>query len=94
MNPGRVRYSDLAPAEPVHGAIRNPWNGRASYVFDLETETVLVTMGNRWGRFTSFGEHMEGPLFEADPELCIWISRPRPKNHHRTSRVVEMSGER
>jgi hypothetical protein len=94
VSAGRPKYADLAPSEAVQGAIRNPWNARASYVFEEETRTVLVTMGSRWGRFTSFGEHVEGSLFEADPELCIWISRPRPKNHHRTSRVVEMSGER
>jgi len=79
--------------EVIKGAIRNPWNPRAAYVFE-ETGTVLVTMGSRWGRFTPVGEHVEGPLFEADPELCIWMSRPRPASHHRTSRVVEMSGER
>lgn len=94
MNARRPKYSELAPAEVVEGAIRNPWNARSSYVFEPETRTVRVTMGSRWGRFTSFGEHVEGPLFEADPELCIWVSRPRPTNHHRTSRVVEMSGER
>lgn len=88
----RVTYSSMA-GEVVKGAIRNPWNPRASYVYDETTETVTVTMGARWGRFTTIGEHVEGPLFEADPELCIWMSRPRPKNHHRTSRVVEMSGE-
>lgn len=94
MSDGRAKYADLAPTEPVQGAIRNPWNPRASYTFEPELGTVRVTMGARWGRFTPVGEHVEGPLFEADPELCIWLSRPRPKNHHRTSRVVEMSGER
>lgn len=94
MSTERLTYSEMSSSEQVKGAIRNPWNPRASYVFDLETGTVVVTMGARWGRFTPVGEHVEGPLFEADPELCVWVSRPRPKNHHRTSRVVEMSGER
>lgn len=91
-NDARATYADLA-GEVVKGAIRNPWNPRSAYVGE-ESGTVLVTMGSRWGRFTAEGRHLEGPLFEADPELCIWMSRPRPKNHHRTSRVVEMSGER
>jgi hypothetical protein len=88
------RYGDMAGPDVPVGAIRNPWNPRAAYVFEPESGTVLVTMGKRWGRFSPQGVHVEGPLFEADPELCIWMSRPRPKNHHRTSRVVEMSGER
>lgn len=94
MSQQRASYADFAGDEPVKGAIRNPWNPRASYVLEEDTGTIMVTMGARWGRFTPFGVHLEGPLFEADPELCIWLSRPRPKNHHRTSRVVEMSGER
>ena len=85
MSAERVTYASLA-GEVVTGAIRNPWNPRASYVYDESSRTVTVTMGARWGRFTSLGEYLEGPLFEADPELCIWVSRPRPKNHHRTSR--------
>lgn len=94
MSAARPRYADLASDDVAQGAIRNPWNPRAAYVFDESTGTVMVTMGSRWGRFTPVGEHVEGPLFEADPELCIWMSRTRPKNHHRTSRVVEASGER
>lgn len=94
MTTTRVTYAELAAEEVVHGAIRNPWNPRASYVYEESTQSVVVTMGARWGRFTMFGEHLDGPLFEADPELCIWMSRRRPTNHHRTSRVVEMTGER
>jgi hypothetical protein len=89
----RETYGSMA-GEVVKGAIRNPWNPHAAYVYDEVTGTVVVTLGSRWGRFTTIGEHLEGHLFEADPELCIWMSRPRPKNHHRTSRVVEMTGER
>jgi hypothetical protein len=94
MTGHRPAYGVLADGEVVQGAIRNPWNPRTAYVFDPESRTVLVTMGRRWGRFTPNGRHVEGPLFEADPELCIWMSRPRPRNHHRTSRVVDASGER
>lgn len=94
MADGRPTYRELAGDEIIAGAIRSPWNPRAAYVFDEESRTVIVTMGARWGRFTPNGAHLEGPLFEADPELCIWMSRPRPKNHHRTSRVAEATGER
>ncbi len=93
MSRNRPNYREMAGDGAVTGAIRNPWNPRAAYVFDPDTETVVVTMGSRWGRFTANGEHLEGPLFEADPELCIWISRPRPKNHHRTSHVAAAGHE-
>ena len=74
-------------------AIRHPLNHAALY-FPYDDDVVMVTMGTRWGRFRPNGKYLEGTLFEADPELCLWVSAPRPKNHHRTSRLIEMSGER
>lgn len=56
----RARYSALA-GDVVKGAIRNPWNPRAAYVYEESTNTVRVTMGARWGRFTTIGEHVDGP---------------------------------
>lgn len=75
------------------GAIRHPLNPKALYTPD-GPDTVLVTMGSRWGRFRRDGTHVEGSVFEADPELCLWVSAPRPDEHHRLSRVIDMSGER
>lgn len=93
VQPAHPSYADFESLDgPVQGAIRNPWNPRAAYVFEPDLGTVRVTMGRRWGRFTVFGKHVEGPLFEADPELCIWMSRERPKNHHRTSHVAGDAG--
>ena len=51
-------------------------------------------MGTRWGRFMPDGRYVEGTLFEADPELCVWVSAPRPSGHHRISRVLDMPSER
>jgi hypothetical protein len=51
-------------------------------------------MGTRWGRFEPNGRYIEGTLFEADPELCVWVSAPRPSSHHRISRVLDMPSER
>ena len=53
-----------------------------------------VTMGTRWGRFAPNGRYVEGTLFEADPELCVWVAAPRPSSHHRISRVLDMPSER
>jgi len=75
------------------GAIRHPLNPNAFYVSDGDG-TVRVTMGTRWGRFEPNGRYVEGTLFEADPELCVWVAAPRPSSHHRISRVLDMPAER
>jgi len=74
------------------GGIRHPLNPRALYTAD--GDTVLVTKGSRWGRFRADGRHVEGPLFEADPELCLWVAAPRPSAHHRLSRLDDVPAER
>jgi len=75
------------------GAIRHPLNPAAFYA-DNGDGTVRVPMGTRWGRFARDGRHIEGSLFEADPELCVWVAAPRPSAHHRISRVLDMPAER
>jgi hypothetical protein len=75
------------------GAIRHPLNPRACYVAE-DDGTVRVIMGTRWGRFEPNGRYIEGTLFEADPELCVWVAAPRPSGHHRISRVLDMPAER
>lgn len=82
---------DGGPA-PV-GSIRHPLNPNAYYI-DNGDGTVQVTMGSRSGRFGPDGRYIDGTLFEADPELCVWVSSPRPSGHHRISRVVDMPAER
>ena len=75
------------------GGIRHPLNPRAVYTPDGDG-TVRVTLGSRWGRFDASGRHLAGPLFEADPQLCLWVSAPRPEGHHRISRLVDLPAER
>ena len=79
--------------DPEPGAIRHPLNPRAVYA-PCADGTVLVTMGSRTGRFRRDGRWIEGSVFEADPELCLWVSAPRPAAHHRTSRLVDVPDER
>ena len=74
---GRVADGADGPG-PRPGSIRHPLNPNAYYV-DNGDGTVLVTMGTRWGRFTPSGRYLEGTLFEADPELCVWVAAPRPR---------------
>lgn len=78
---------------PLPGSIRHPLVPNAFYT-DNGDGTVYVAMGTRWGRFTPDGRHVEGTLFEADPELCVWVAAPRPASHHRISRIVDMPAER
>jgi hypothetical protein len=85
--------ADPAEAPSHEAAIRHPLN-HATLYSRVDESVVLVTMGRRWGRFRPNGEWIEGPLFEADPELCLWVSAPRPKDHHRLSRILEVSAER
>lgn len=84
--------TDTRDTVPV-GAIRHPLFPNSHYI-DNGDGTVLVTMGTRMGRFAPDGRYIDGSLFEADPEMCVWVSAPRPAGHHRISRVVDMPAER
>lgn len=46
---------------------------------------ILVTDGERSGRFTTQGRWLEGELRECDPHLCGWVGGPVIANH----RMVE-----
>jgi hypothetical protein len=46
---------------------------------------LLVTDGERWGRFRRDGSWIEGELRECDPQLAGWVVGPIIANH----RVVE-----
>src|SRR5205814_2765135 len=61
-----------AMTSPPAGAIRHPMFPNSYYAPD-DDRTVRVTTETRWGRFDSTGRYLEGTLFEADPELCVWV---------------------
>lgn len=42
---------------------------------------ILVTQGDRWGRFNRDGSWVEGDLRECDPQLCNWVGGPQVANH-------------
>lgn len=62
--------------------IRHPFT-RALYERDGDGN-ILVTDGDRQGRFTDQGRWIEGELRECDPQLCGWVAGPQMANH-RTS---------
>ncbi len=59
--------------------IHHPFT-RALYEQD-GTGNVLVTDGERQGRFTSQGQWLDGELRECDPQLCGWVAGPQMLNH-------------
>ena len=46
-----------------------------------EDVVVLVTAGDRQGRFRPDGSWISGELFECDPQLCGWVAGPQVPHH-------------
>lgn len=42
---------------------------------------LLVTDGDRWGRFKPDGTWIEGELRDCDPQLCGWVAGPQVPHH-------------
>ena len=59
--------------------IVHPFSG-ALYEQDGEGN-ILVTDGDRTGRFTSEGQWLDGDLRECDPQICGWVAGPQALNH-------------
>lgn len=49
---------------------------------------ILVTAGDRQGRFQPDGSWIDGELRECDPQLCGWVAGPQVA-HHRIAAHVE-----
>ena len=59
--------------------IRHPFTG-ALYERDGEGN-ILVTDGDRTGRFTSEGQWLDGDLRDCDPQIRGWVAGPQALNH-------------
>ncbi len=55
--------------------IYHPWT-KALYERDGEGG-IVVTDGDRTGRFTAQGVWIEGEIKECDPHLCGWVAGPQ-----------------
>jgi len=47
---------------------------------------VRVTKNGKSGLFRADGSHIDGDVFEADPQLCGWVAGPKVV-HHRIQRT-------
>lgn len=45
------------------------------------TGNLLVTDGDKQGRFRPDGSWIDGELRECDPHLCGWVAGPQVENH-------------
>jgi len=59
--------------------IKHPFTG-AHYEQD-GNGNLLVTDGDKWGRFDTEGRWLEGELRECDPQLGGWVTGPQAPNH-------------
>ena len=72
--------------------LRHPFTG-ALYEPDGEG-IVLITDGDRQGRFRSDGSWISGALRECDPQLCGWVAGPRVAHHRIAEASLDSSGGR
>lgn len=67
--------------------IYHPITG-ALYERDGE-DILLVTDGDRSGRFRPDGTWIDGELREADPQLCGWVAGPQVPHHRIAKPILE-----
>lgn len=46
---------------------------RAEYEAE-NANSVLVVVGDKWGRFDRQGVWLEGEITQCDPQICIWLT--------------------
>jgi hypothetical protein len=52
------------------------------YLYEQDGEgNVLVSDDSRSGLFRPDGSWISGEIFEADPQMCVWIAGPKVKHH-------------
>ena len=60
--------------------LRHPFT-RALYEQDGHGHVRVTTKDGRIGTFDLGGVHLDGEVFEADPQLCGWIGGPKVAHH-------------
>ena len=60
--------------------LRHPFT-RALYEQDGDGHVRVLTTDGKVGLFAADGTWIHGDVFEADPQLCGWISGPKVAHH-------------
>jgi len=60
--------------------LKHPFT-RALYEKDGHGNVKVTATDGRLGIFSAEGKHLDGELFEADPQLCGWIGGPKLIHH-------------
>ena len=68
----------------VTGGVKHGFTGAMYRSVDVDRVEVEMPDGRR-GLFDSEGRWIEGELYEADPELCVWVGGHRVETSHRLS---------
>ena len=66
------------------GGIRHRFSG-ALYASDGPNRVRVTAADGAVGIFDGIGRWLEGVVFEADPEMCVWMSTNRIEASHRLS---------
>jgi hypothetical protein len=67
--------------------VRHPFSG---WLYEQDgAGNILVTDGDREGRFRPDGSWIEGELRECDPQLCGWVHGPIVVNHRMAASVPD-----
>lgn len=66
------------------GGVRHGFSG-AFYVRAGVDRVRVIMPGGSTGLFDAAGRWIEGEVFEADPEMCVWVSAERIASSHRLS---------
>ena len=80
----RIRGTGASVMGSTSGGIRH---GFSNALYErVDENQVKVTMGNgETGVFDGEGRWIKGEVFEADPELCVWLTAKRIESSHRLS---------
>lgn len=67
------------------GGIKHGFSG-AMYCYAGPDRVRVVMPDGSVGLFDSIGRWVEGEVYEADPEMCVWIGADRIASSHRLSK--------
>ncbi len=70
--------------DDASGGVKHGFSG-AMYVGLAEGRVQVTMPDGRRGIFNGIGRWIEGELYDADPEMCVWMCAERSKVSHRLS---------